>query len=415
MTQAFAALKARFNGAAFRFYIPGAAAEPLALAEALRADPELGRGATFIGAWIPGINDTDWSQLGDGGETVFAGSGWETSLASGRMRVLPLAYSQTWRWLATTPLDAGLIQIAPPDAAGRCSLSLTADFAGAVAARPVPLIGLINPRLPPVAQGPSLPISRFDSVVEADCPIPTYDPGGADPLSQAVADRAAALIPDGATLQTGVGKLGVAILSALGNHRNLNIHSGMATDGLIGLIESGAVADAANVVTLGAVMGSSESLGLRLAEDHRLRMAPVTVTHGLDILSRIPRFTAVNSALEVDLFGQANAEQAGRRLISGVGGLGDFLRGAQAAPDGLPILALPSQTSGGKASRIVPRLSAPLVTVGRTEVGVVVTEHGSADLRHLGLEARAEALIAIAAPEHRSNLAAAWRDLRRGA
>ena len=137
------------------------------------------------------------------------------------------------------------------------------------------------------------------------------------------------------------------------------------------------------------------------------------VTHGFEVLSRLDGLVAINSAVEVDLFGQANAEHVGGKLVSGIGGLGDFLRGAGAARGGLPILALPAETPGGKHSRIVPQLGPGITTISRTDVAIVVTEHGAADLRGLTLDGRAEALIAIAAPARRIELAARWDEIRR--
>jgi len=409
---ALLALKRALPKGPIRLHIPGAAAEPLAFAEALSLDPTLGRGVTFAGVWIPGVNRTDWSRLGDGAETTFAAPDWAASRRDGRMRIRPLGYRQAWDWVAASPLDAAIVQVAPPDRDGRCNLSLTADFTAAVLERPIPVIGLINPALPVVRGAPSVALSRFLTWVEAERAPATYDPGPPDAATEAVARVTASLIPHGAVLQTGIGKLGAAVFSALTDRRRLRIHSGMASDSLIDLMDAGALADTPGAITIGAILGAS-ALGARLAGDPRVRMEGVPVTHGFDVLSRIDGLAAINSAVEVDLFGQANAEQVGGRLISGIGGLGDFLRGAAAARGGLPILALPAETPGGKHSRIVPQLGPGIVTVPRTDVALVVTEHGVADLRGRDMDGRAEALIAIAAPARRAQLAADWEAIRR--
>lgn len=411
LKDAFAALRRRSGGGPIRLYIPGAAAEPLALAEVLASDPDLGRGVTCVGAWIPGVNATDWASLCDGGETTFAAPIWAKSRLEGRLKILPLAYSQTWVWLTRTPLDAAIIQVSPPDAQGRCSYSLTADFTDAIVERDIPVIGLINPMLPVVMGSPTVSIDRFDWVVEVAHAPPVYDAGGDDELSRAVAAQVATLIDDGFAIQTGIGKLPVAIMNALKDRRGLRVHSGMVADSLLSLMDAGALADGDGAITTGAIMGAPE-LGHRLANDRRLKMVNVPQTHGYGVLSKITNLAAVNSALEIDLFGQANAERTGARMVSSVGGLGDFLRGAGAAPGGLPIVALPSETANGKIGKIVPQLSPGVITVGRTEVGIVVTEHGVADLRGKDTDARAEALINVAAPARRAELAQEWERMR---
>jgi acyl-CoA hydrolase len=137
----------------------------------------------------------------------------------------------------------------------------------------------------------------------------------------------------------------------------------------------------------------------------------VPQTHGLAALSAVRRLTAINGALQVDLFGQINSEWIGRRRVSGLGGLPDFLRGAAAAPGGRAIIALPAEQKG--ESRIVARLDAPSVTAPASDAQIVVTEHGAADVRGLHADARAQAIIAIAAPAHRADLEAAWAAMRR--
>ena len=212
-------------------------------------------------------------------------------------------------------------------------------------------------------------------------------------------------------VQTGIGKLGAAILSELRGRKGLRIYSGLAADGVMDLMESGALAESEGAITVGAILGTPR-LWSALSRERRLVMAPVSQTHGLAHLSALKGLAAVNSAIEVDLFGQANAEHAGGRLRSGVGGLSDFLRGATNAPGGIPILALPAETPDGRHSRIVTQLPQGVVTLARTEVGYVVTENGAVDLRNLDLDSRARALISIAAPSRREALEADWTRLR---
>ena len=394
-----------------RLYTPGAAAEPLALAAALTADPDLAEGVQFVGVWIPGVNRIDWARFGEGGETTFASPDWSMSLQDSRMKIHPLTYTQTYEWLGRTPLDAAIVHTSPPDQDGQCNLSLTVDFAAALLERDIPLVGLFNPELPVVLGAPSVPVDRFTWIVEASHSPPVYDPGADDAVTVSVAQKAAELIPDGAFIQTGIGKLGAAILSELSGRRRLKIYSGLAADSVLDLIESGALASDKGAITVGAILGSPR-LWTALSRERRLIMAPVSQTHGFAHLSRLNGLAAVNSAIEIDLFGQANAEHAGGRLRSGVGGLSDFLRGAAHAPGGIPILALPAETPDGRHSRIVAQLPQGVVTLARTEVAYVVTEYGAVDLRNLDLDRRARALIAIAAPSRRASLEADWVKLR---
>ena len=392
-----------------RVFIPGCAAEPLPFAEAITARPEAAAGLTFEGIWIPGVNRTDWAGLHPDarGEAIFLAPEWRDSFTAGRLSFSPLTYTQVWLRLARTRFDAGVFAVAPPGADGRCSLGVAADFTPAVFENTRFRIGWINPAMPAVRDGPTVPLDAFDLVVEVDSPLPGYGAGTIDPVSAAIAARIAGLIPEGATVQTGLGRIGVATLSALADRRGLRLHSGMVTDPLIDLLDH----DAVDAVTTGVALGSP-ALPARVADDPRVSFRPVGDTHGIATLAAIPRFVAVNSAISVDLFGQVNAEWVDGRQVSGAGGLIDFMRGAWASEGGVPIIALPAATRGDAVSRVVPRLPDP-PSIGRADPVVVATEHGTADLRGLSIEARAQALIAIAAPCHRDRLEADWSAIRR--
>lgn len=392
-----------------RVFIPGCAGEPLPLAEALAARPERSAGLIFEGVWIPGVNRTDWAGLHPGAraDAIFLAPEWRDSFTAGRLSFSPLTYTQVWRRLSQSRFDAGVFTVAPPGADGRCSLGVAADFSPAVFEATRIRIGWINPAMPAARDGPTVPLNAFDIVVEAESPIPGYGAGVIDPISAAIATRVAALIPDGATIQTGLGKIGVATLSALSERRGLRLHSGMVTDPLIDLLDR----DAVESVTTGVALGSP-TLYARVADDARVHFRPVGDTHGISTLAAIPRFVAVNATISVDLFGQVNAEWMDGRQVSGAGGLIDFLRGAWASEGGVPIIALPAATKGGTVSRVVPRLPYPS-SIGRADPVVVVTEHGTADLRDLSIEARAQALISVAAPSHRDWLQADWSAMRR--
>lgn len=400
----------RLNPAGGRLFVPGGAGEPLALIEAWRRRPELAAGLTFVGAPVPGVNRTDWAALHETAraEGTFLSADWRPSFEAGRFSLRPMTWFQAFGWLGETPLDAAVVQVSAPDADGNVSLGVASDLAPAVLARDLFKVALVNPAMPRV-QGAVWPLSGFDLVADAPHDLLTYDTGTLDPAFEAIKRHLQAIMPDGASVQFGVGKAGIAALAALEGMKGLRIHSGMVTDPLLPVLDSGALT---GVVT--GLAAGSRALYDRCGADARIRFEPSDVTHDIRVLAQIPRLVAVNSAIEIDLFGQANAEFQDGRQISGVGGLTDFLRGARLSPGGLPILALPASARRGAVSRIVPRLPPTAVSVPRADVGLVITEHGVADLRGLTLDGRAEALISVADPGHRDRLAAAWTEIRRG-
>jgi acyl-CoA hydrolase len=222
----------------------------------------------------------------------------------------------------------------------------------------------------------------------------------------------AALVRDGDTLQFGIGSVPLALAGALSAHRGLRIHGGLVSATLQTLWEAGAI-DRDALITTGVVLGDAafQDFAARLPP---LRLADVTHTHAPAVMAAIPRFVAINTAIEVDLFGQVNAERAGGAIQAGAGGLPAFAQGALASPGGRLLVCLGATARRGSVSRIVPALGDQgLCTLPRYLVDAVVTEHGVAELRDLSLDARAEALIGIAAPEHRAGLQEAWRAIRK--
>lgn len=400
-------LKAALAGGG-RLYVGGCGGEPPGLYDALARRPDVVSGATIFGVWIPGVNRRDWTALGPDvrAESIFAAPDWRGGIEAGRFDFVPETYSQTWARYSKAGADAAVFRVSSPDRNGDVSLGPTADFALSVRSARFK-IAVVDLQTPRNCNSPRLSLSEFDRVVESgDDPV-AYDPGEADEAVRAIARRVADLVPEGGTVQTGLGKIGPEVLRALRDRKNLSVWSGMVTDPLIELLDR----DVVNRVVTGAALGST-ALPARLDGERRVRFAPVGETHDHENLKRIPRLVAVNSAIEVDLFGQANGEVLDGRQVSGGGGMVDFLRGARASEGGLPVLALTSTARRGTVGRIVPRLSGP-VTVARSDVAVVVTEQGVADLRGLSVDRRAEALIKVAAPAFRPELEAAWLQLRR--
>lgn len=406
LAEAAALLAERGRGG--RIFIPAGPVEPLSLAEAFRASPGLADDLSFCGLFIPGLNRLDWASLSPkaSAEVFLPSPDFAATIATGRTRVIPCHYSAAWRFFKTAPFKAAVFHVAAPDADGFCSLSLSADASPAFLDRALFKLGLINPSLPVVAGAPKLHLGALDAWVEADAApaeLSTPAPSGA---VDALVHQVTSLIEDGATLQAGIGKLPGAIMAGLTARRGLAIHSGLIGDWILPLLEAGALADRADSLKAGVILGS-HALQARMAGEARLKLIPIAQTHGAAHLGAIERFVSLNAALEVDLFGQINCEFAGSRTLAGVGGAVDFLRGARLSPGGKPIVMVQSVGKQGEA-RIVPRLTTPSVSIARSDAPILVTEQGSIDLEHLDTEARAQAIISLAAPQHRDELKAAW-------
>jgi 4-hydroxybutyrate CoA-transferase len=219
------------------------------------------------------------------------------------------------------------------------------------------------------------------------------------------------MVEDGDCLQLGIGAIPDAVLASVSSRRDLGVHSGMISDGVLDLIRQGAITGARKTidrhhVVTGFLLGSAE-LYAWARQAPQLRLRPVSYTHDAGVLARLDRLVSINSAVEIDLLGQVNSERLGGRAISGVGGQIDFLRAASVSRGGRSILALPSTARGGQVSRIVGHIpAAAVVTTCRTDVDLVVTEWGVASLRGATERERAERLIEVAAPEFREQLRA---------
>lgn len=337
------------------------------------------------------------------------GLGTFRALASaGVLEVLPVHGGQVHRMIAAGHIrcDVALLLLPPPDAAGTHSLGPCVDYMDAAVARARTVIAEISPEVPDTAGHARLPAARLAATLHsARAPhlLPRAEPSATE---RAIGARIAALIPDGATIQTGLGALPEAVLAALTHHRDLGLHSGILGDGAMALMQRGAITNARKPSDPGisvttTLVGSAE-LHRFAHRNAAVALKPSSYTHSEVVLAGLPGLFAINAAAEVDLTGQVNAERIGASVIGGVGGQADFARAAARSPHGASIIALPATASDG-SSRIVARLSGP-VTTPRADVDVVVTEHGVADLRGAGERERARRLIAIAAPRARDAL-----------
>ncbi len=399
-----------------RVYVPGAAGESTLLMDALERAPAKTAGINFFGVWFPGANRRDLASLHPNAhaETFFVSPELRNSFEAGRTIFRPLVYTEVQlAFESDPPADIALFHVSPPNKNGNCSFGLSADFGPTIAKRAKCLIAHINPNMPSVACAPSISFEKFDYVIDLSGPLITYDTGSPDAILTKIGENVASMVEDGDTIEFGIGKGPAASVLALQNHRNLKIHSGMLIDAIVDLADAGALADGPASIVGGVALGH-DKLYEFIASDPRVQMKPVIETHAINALASINCFTAINSVIEIDLFGQANSEMVKGKLVSGPGGLTDFLRGARASEGGKAILALPSTAAGDTISRIVPVLpSETPVSVHRGDVEYVVTEHGIANLRGRSLDQRAEELIAIAAPNFRKSLSEHWAQLRK--
>jgi 4-hydroxybutyrate CoA-transferase len=334
------------------------------------------------------------------------------ALASGQTDYLPANLSEAPRLFRErlTPLDVALIQVAPPDDAGYCSLGIGRDYTVQAVESARTVIAEVNRRMPRVGPDRGVPVERLSAVVESDRPLLEIPPARPGEAEGRIGAAIASLVPDGATVQIGIGAIPDAALQALGDRRDLGIHSGSFGDSVLDLLDSGAITGARKALNPGKVVGTTVAGTQRLYDamdaDPRFELYPSDYTHNSLTLARFERLVCINSALQVDLTGQVNAEALGPNQVSGVGGQMDFVRGAALSPGGVSIIALTAMAGGGKISRLVRRLADAPVTTPRAELEYVVTEYGVANLRGLSLRQRAEALIGIAHPDFRDELSA---------
>jgi len=390
--------------------VPQGTAEPLALTEALVAQRHaIGGLRVFLGAvfsqtFAAGCTDA----IGFSGYGAIGGA---APLArAGRLDPVPAQYSRLPGMFAdgTLPADVVLLQLAPGRDGGPPCIALSHDYIAAAARRARLVIAELNPAAP-WSFGAELPADlRIDVLVEAAHPPVELAPARIGEAERRIAALVAGRVPDGAVLETGIGAVPDAILSALSGHRDLGIHSGMIGDRFAELIGSGVVTNAlkpfdAGVTVAGSLFGSAKLFAFA-DRNTSIRLSPPAVTHGIGVMARIPGFTAINSAIEVDLSGQVNGEVAGDAYVGAVGGQVDFVRGALAAEGGRSVIALPSTAKGGAVSRIVADLAGRPVTCLRSDADLVVTEWGIAELRGRGLAERARRMIAIADPAYREDL-----------
>lgn len=381
-------------------------AQPAALTEALVAQRHrLGRLRLFLGIGAGAALQPEHADAFD--FCSYTGAGHRALVDAGLLQIVPSHYSTLASLLRQGPLrvDVLLLQVSPPDDAGHHSLGLAAEYLVPLLDTCRVIIGEVNPDVPWTFGERSLRAQDFALLVDANAGPESPAVAAPGETERAIGAHVAALIDDGATLQLGIGSMPDAVLAALAGHRDLGLHTGAAGDGVAALAQAGVLTNERKSIDRGVAVAGLLAGGpaLRRWAHHnpRLQMRSTSYTHDSAVLARIERFTAINSALEVDLTGQVNAESVGGLYVGAIGGALDFARAAAQSRGGLPITALPA--TAGARSRIVATLGGP-VTVPRSDAGIIVTEHGVADLRGLSLAQRIEKMISIAAPAHRTAL-----------
>lgn len=300
-----------------------------------------------------------------------------------------------------------MVQVSRPNARGEYSFGLTADYIQNAVATARTVIAESNDQVPFTHGTGVLHAGDIDFLLETSRTPVELPSAPITELERTIARHIEAFIPDGATLQLGIGAIPDAVVAALGSRRDLGVHSGIIVGCVVDLIERGVITNARKPidqgVTITGTLIGSRRLYAFANDNPAIGMRPPTYTHSQELLARLPALISLNSAIEVDLSGQVNAEEAGGVHVGAVGGQVDYVRGAVRSPGGHSFIALPASALKGTASRIVARLSGP-VTTARSDVDIVVTEFGAAELRGRSLPERAKALIGIAAPHFREDL-----------
>ncbi len=385
-----------------------ACGEPTSLVEALIAQgKDIGDLSAFIATSFSGLFQPDTA-----GSFKLYSMGAIGALRSmtkaNALQVIPIHVSQVAPMIAADiiPCDVAFIQVSPADASGNHSCGLISDYVQAAVDKARVVIAEINEQVP-FSNGEMINASRIDVAVHVSRAPVQVQPANISELDEAIARHCANYIVDGSVIQTGVGAVPDAILRLLHDRKDLGVHSGMLGDGLVELVEAGVITNARKKIDTGvsingALIGS-QKLYDWANNNPLMRMCATSYTHDAAILAQVDQLVTINSALEVDLTGQANAEQSGAAYMGGTGGQVDFVRAGARSKGGHSIIALPATAKGGTLSRICTSLSGP-VTTARSDVDVIVTEFGAAELKGQCLAERTRRLIAIAHPDFREQL-----------
>lgn len=348
---------------------------------------------------------------------LFVGPNVRAAVWDGRADVIPVHLHQApGLFTGPYPLDWAFVQVSPPDRHGWCSMGVSVDVVGEAVRSARHVVAEVNPNMPRTFGRTQIHVSSLHSIVHVDRSIIELESPATNEVSERIGAHVASMVRDGDCLQLGIGATPNACLAALHSHRHLGIHTEALTDGIVALMEAGAVDNSRKEMKRGKTV-CSFVMGSRALYDF-VDDNPSVEVHGAEYvndptrIAKLSNMVAVNGALQVDLTGQVDADSIGVNIFSGFGGQADFIRGSAASPGGRPIIVLPSTAKGGTVSRIVPALAVGSgVVTTRADVHYVVTEWGIADLFGRPIAERIQRLLAVAHPDHRDELAAGAAEL----
>jgi acyl-CoA hydrolase/GNAT superfamily N-acetyltransferase len=400
-----------------RIFIGTACGEPQYLVKALteyaRSHPKAFFDAELFQVWTLGVAPYTDEKFKENfrHNSFFIGKNTRDAVNRGLADYTPIFLSQVPALFRKrlVPVDVALIQTSLPDENGRLSLGISVDIVKAATENASLVIAQVNSYMPRVPGETFIPIKDVDFIIRHDESLLEYQDTVSDDIAQKIGNYVARIVQDGDTIQVGYGSTPNAILAQLKNKRHLGVHTELLTDGIVDLMTSGVIDNSQKALDPGKTvaafcMGRRETYEF-LNDNTAIEFRPVDYTNNLLVLARQKNMTAINSALEIDLSGQATAESLGNIFFSGIGGQADFMRGAILSPGGKTILTIPSTAENGQVSRIVPFLREGAgVTLSRGDIHYVVTEYGIAYLHGKNIRERAMDLIAIAHPRFREGL-----------
>jgi 4-hydroxybutyrate CoA-transferase len=403
-----------------RLFIGGGATAPDALIEALIARADTLRNVQIV--LLVSMSKVPYvaPELAESFRvtTLFVGPDLRGPVAEGRADIVPIFLSEAPRAIGTRyPIDWALVQLSPPDSHGFCSTGVSADATVSAIRHARHVAAELNPRMPRTLGDTLVHIDRLDAVTKVDRPLFELQPPPITDVLRRISERVAEMIGDGDCLQIGIGGIPNMVLEIIKDRRHLGVHTEMLTDGMVELYRAGAIDGSRKTIMPGKIV-CTFAAGLQQLYDF-VDDNPLVAFYGAEftndpfVIGQNDNVVAVNSAIQIDLTGQIDADSIGPQLYSGIGGQVDFISGAARSRNGRPIIALPSTAKNGTVSRIVPTLSSGAgVVTSRGDVHHVVTEYGRVDLFGLGIHERAKELISIAHPDFREDLDRKAHELR---